>query len=158
MKILYRVRALVRWLFRRDEIERALDTDLNDYIERSAAEKVRAGMTEAEARRAVRIELGGVEQTKDRVRKTLSFAPLDKALALTEHQLANPEKSSPLDRSDLLATRAYILIDLKETARAEEACARLKEHQANGGPGGSLPHFDWSFIRDVLDGKATAPR
>ena len=81
MRIVYRFRALVRWLFRRDEIERALDTDLADYIERSAAEKMRAGTTEAEARRAARIELGGVEQTKNRVRKTLSFAPLDNALS-----------------------------------------------------------------------------
>jgi len=40
MTILYRIRALVRWLFRRDEIERALDSDLADYIERSAAEKM----------------------------------------------------------------------------------------------------------------------
>ena len=81
MTILFRLRALVRWLFRRDEIERALDTDLTDYLERSAAEMMRAGMTETEARRAARIELGGVEQTKDRVRGTLSFAPIDNALA-----------------------------------------------------------------------------
>jgi predicted permease len=81
MTILYRLRALVRWLFRRDEIERALDTDLEDYIERSAAEKVRAGMSEAEARRAARIELGGVEQTKESVRVRLSFAVIDNTLA-----------------------------------------------------------------------------
>src|SRR5687768_12082125 len=81
MKILYQLRALVRWLFRRDEIERALDTDLMDYIERSAAEKMRAGMTEAEARRAARIELGGVEQTKENVRVRLSFAAIDNTLA-----------------------------------------------------------------------------
>ena len=81
MTILYRFRALMRWLFRRDEIERALDTDLADYIERSAAEKMRAGMTEAEARRAARIELGGVEQTKDSVRATLSSAAIDNTLA-----------------------------------------------------------------------------
>jgi predicted permease len=81
MTILYRIRALLRWLFRRDEIERALDTDLNDYLERSAAEKVRAGMSEAEARRAARIELGGVEQTKDSVRATLSVATIENTLA-----------------------------------------------------------------------------
>jgi predicted permease len=81
MTILYPIRALVRWLFRRDEIERALDTDLKDYIERSAAEKMHAGMSEAEARRAARIELGGVEQTKDSVRATLSFAPIENTLA-----------------------------------------------------------------------------
>ena len=38
-------------------------------------------MTEAAARRAARIELGGVEQTKDSVRATLSFAPIDNTLA-----------------------------------------------------------------------------
>jgi predicted permease len=81
MTILYRLRALIRWLFRRDEVERALDTDLADYIERSAAEKMRAGMTEADARRAARIELGGVEQTKESVRVALSFAVIDNALA-----------------------------------------------------------------------------
>jgi putative ABC transport system permease protein len=80
MTILYRIRALVRWLFRRDEIERALDSDIKDYIERSAAEKMRAGMSEAEAKRAARIELGGVEQTKDSVRATLSLAPIENML------------------------------------------------------------------------------
>ncbi len=81
MTILYRIRALVRWLFRRDEIEHALDTDLADYVERSAAEKIRAGMSEPEARRAARIELGGLEQTKESVRVRLSFAAIDNTLA-----------------------------------------------------------------------------
>ncbi len=81
MTILYRIRALVRWLFRRDEIERALDSDLADYVERSAAEKMRAGMSEIEARRAACIELGGVEQTKDSVRATLSLRTIENTLA-----------------------------------------------------------------------------
>ena len=81
MRVVYRFRALVRWLFRRDEIERALDTDLADYIERSAAEKMRDGMTEVEARRSARIELGGVEQTKDSVRATLALGPVEKVVA-----------------------------------------------------------------------------
>ena len=80
MTILHRLRALLRWLFRRDEIERALDADLTDYIERSAAEKMRAGVSEAEARRAARMELGGVEQTKDSVRATLSLATIENTL------------------------------------------------------------------------------
>src|SRR5688572_28553042 len=87
MTLLYRLRALARWLFRRDELERTLDTDLEDYIERSAAEKMRAGMTEAQARRAARIELGGVEQTKERVRVALSFAVIDNTLADTGYAL-----------------------------------------------------------------------
>jgi predicted permease len=81
MTILYRIRALVRWLFRRDEIERALDADLTDYLERSAAEKMRAGMTETEARRVAHIELGGLEQTKDRVRERLALGRLEMFVA-----------------------------------------------------------------------------
>lgn len=39
MTLLYRIRSLVRWLFRRDEIKRALDADLPDHSERSAARR-----------------------------------------------------------------------------------------------------------------------
>jgi predicted permease len=67
----------VRWSLRRRDIEDALDRDLQDYIERSAASKVRDGMPADQAYRQARIELGGVEQTKERVRATLAFAPLD---------------------------------------------------------------------------------
>lgn len=77
MTIWYRIRGFVRWLFRRNEVEQALERDIADYIERAAAEKMRAGMSEFEARRAARIELGGVEQTKVRVRERLSYAPLE---------------------------------------------------------------------------------
>jgi predicted permease len=87
MTILYRLLALARWLFRRNEIERALDADLHDYVERSAAEKIRSGMTEAQARRAARIELGGIEQTKERVRATLALGPLERGLADARYAL-----------------------------------------------------------------------
>jgi predicted permease len=87
MTILYRLRAFLRWLFRREEIERALDSDLEDYIERSTAEKMRAGMSESEARRAARIELGGVEQTKDRVRSTFALGPIDTVMADARYAL-----------------------------------------------------------------------
>src|SRR5262245_24333858 len=77
MTFLFRLRAFLRWLLRRDEIERGLDDDVADYVARSAEAKIRDGMSPAEARRAALIELGGVEQTKTRVRETLSFRPLD---------------------------------------------------------------------------------
>jgi predicted permease len=81
MMTFHRVRSFLRWLFRRDEVEHAIDTDLADYIERSAAEKMRAGMTEPEARRSARIELGGVEQTKEKVRATLALRPVENVVA-----------------------------------------------------------------------------
>ena len=102
MTILYRLRALVRWLFRRDEIERALDTDLADYIEQSAAEKMRAGMSEKEARRAARIELGGVEQTKDSVRARLSFAPIDHTIADLSYALRSMRRQKAFTAAAVL--------------------------------------------------------
>jgi predicted permease len=77
MRILHRAREYVRWLFRRREIEDALARDVQDYVERSAASKVQDGMPEDQAYRQARIELGGVEQTKERVRATLAFGPLE---------------------------------------------------------------------------------
>jgi macrolide transport system ATP-binding/permease protein len=85
--ILFRLRAFVRWVLRRDEIERALDRDLADYVARSAEAKVQGGMSPGEARRAALIELGGIEQTKTRVRETLSFQPLDVLLRDTRYAL-----------------------------------------------------------------------
>ena len=48
---------------------------------------MRAGMSEADARRAAHIELGGVEQTKESVRAKLSFAPIDHTLADLKYAL-----------------------------------------------------------------------
>ena len=87
MIVLHRLRAFLRWLLRRDEIERALDRDLADYVERSTEAKMRGGLSPAEARRAALIELGGVEQTKSRVRERLSFEPLDTLLRDTRYAL-----------------------------------------------------------------------
>jgi macrolide transport system ATP-binding/permease protein len=87
MTFLYRIRAFVRWLTRRDEIERAIASDLADYVERATEQKIRDGMQAAEARRAALIELGGLERTKDRVRETLLFRPLDALARDTRYAL-----------------------------------------------------------------------
>lgn len=80
MTIFYRALAFIRWHFRRRDFEEALEDELADYVERSAAEKVREGMPAEQARRAARLELGGVEQTKERVRARLAYAPLEIAI------------------------------------------------------------------------------
>jgi len=55
----------LRW---RPRLERDLDEEVQGYAELLAAEKVAKGMTPEEARRAARLELGGVEQVKEQVR------------------------------------------------------------------------------------------
>jgi putative ABC transport system permease protein len=58
----------LRRLFRKDVVAQELDDELRHYLEMAAQEKMRDGMSRAAAERAVRLEMGGVEQTKERVR------------------------------------------------------------------------------------------
>jgi predicted permease len=60
--------SLFRNLFRRKRVEQDLDDELRAFIDMAADEKRGAGLTEAEARRAALLELGGVEQVKESVR------------------------------------------------------------------------------------------
>ncbi len=77
MTILRRLRSWFLWIFQRQRLERSLDDDLQEYVEHSAADKMRDGISPEQARRAARMELGGVEQTKEHVRSVLSPATLD---------------------------------------------------------------------------------
>ena len=55
----------LRRAFSHRRLERELDAELRFHFERAVADAMRAGMHEAEARRAVRLEWGGVEQLKE---------------------------------------------------------------------------------------------
>jgi hypothetical protein len=64
------LRSLWRNLFSRADVERDLDDELRSYIDELTAEKMKAGMNGADARRAALLEAGGVEQIKEEVRDT----------------------------------------------------------------------------------------
>ncbi len=68
MALLHRLGSVLRWLVRRNTAEQGLDDELQAFIDISAADKQRDGVTAAEARRLAILELGGVEQAKERVR------------------------------------------------------------------------------------------
>jgi len=51
-------------------MERELDAELRFHFETQVADKVQAGFTEAEARRATRLEFGGIEQVKEDCRES----------------------------------------------------------------------------------------
>jgi hypothetical protein len=55
-------------LFRKEQVDRELDEELGAYLEMAAAEKMREGMSRKEAVRAVRLERGNLELTKEVVR------------------------------------------------------------------------------------------
>ena len=77
MSLAPRLRALVRQLLRRSEVERDLDDELRSYVELLAAEKVRAGVSAAEAHRAALLEMRGIEQVKESVRDARGAAMID---------------------------------------------------------------------------------
>jgi hypothetical protein len=57
-----------RNLVHRDRVERDLDDEMHATVELLVKEKVRAGMTQQQARRAAMLEIGRVEVLKDQVR------------------------------------------------------------------------------------------
>jgi len=67
-RLLHRLASVLTWIFRRNQAEQCLDDEIRAFVEMAAAEKVRDGIPPAEARRLALIELGGIEQAKERVR------------------------------------------------------------------------------------------
>ena len=63
-------RLLLRDLLRRDRFEREMHDELDGYLAQSAEAHMRQGLSEADARRAARLELGGVEQAREGLRVT----------------------------------------------------------------------------------------
>lgn len=67
---LYTIPLRLRSLFRRRQLDRELDEELRDHIDRKADEYVAKGMLPQEARRAALVEMRGVERCKDECRDT----------------------------------------------------------------------------------------
>src|SRR5690349_13641217 len=65
---LYMIPLRLRSLFRRAQADQELDDELRDHLERRTEEYVAQGMTQEEARRRARLDLGGIEQTKEKCR------------------------------------------------------------------------------------------
>jgi hypothetical protein len=58
----------LRSLFRKEQVDQELDEELRAYLEMAAAEKMKQGMSRKDALRAVRLERGSLEVTKEVVR------------------------------------------------------------------------------------------
>src|SRR5436190_19566224 len=59
-----RLRSLFRWA----QADQDLDYELRDHLQRKTEEYVAQGMTPEEAQRRARLDLGGIEQTKEKCR------------------------------------------------------------------------------------------
>ena len=67
---LYTIPLKLRSLFRRTQTDLELDDELRDHLDRRTAEYLAQGLTQAEAHRRARLDLNGIEQTKEKCRDT----------------------------------------------------------------------------------------
>ena len=68
MSVLRSIATGLRSLFRNEQVSQELDEELNGFLEMAADEKMKEGMSRQDALRAVRVERGNLEVTKDVVR------------------------------------------------------------------------------------------
>jgi predicted permease len=68
MSVLRNIASGLRSLFRKEQVRKELDEELNGFLEMAAEEKMKEGMSRKEAIRAVRFERGSLEVTKEVVR------------------------------------------------------------------------------------------
>jgi len=77
MTLLHRLASVVDWLIHRKKAEQQLDEEVRSFVEMSTAAKIGDGVPPGEARRQALLELGGIEQAKERVRTNRHGALLD---------------------------------------------------------------------------------
>jgi hypothetical protein len=77
MRRLRRVTGGFTALFRRHRVEEELDEELRSYLEASAHDRMRAGMSRENAMRAAHVEIGSLEAVKDYTRDVGWEAPLE---------------------------------------------------------------------------------
>src|SRR5216117_3772462 len=65
---LYTIPLRLRSLFRWAQADQELDDELRDHLDRKTQEYVAQGMTPEEARRRARLDMDGIEQTKEKCR------------------------------------------------------------------------------------------
>ena len=68
MSLLQHIASGLRSLLRKERVERELDEELRDFLDMAAIEKMKHGMSRKDAHRAVRLERGSLDVTKEEVR------------------------------------------------------------------------------------------
>ena len=64
------IAAGIRALFQKQQVEQEMDEELRGYLDAAVKEKMRSGMSQEEAMRAARVEMGSVDAVKEGIRST----------------------------------------------------------------------------------------
>jgi putative ABC transport system permease protein len=93
MTLLNRLASVANRFLHRAKDEQDLEDDLQGFVDLAAAQKVRDGVPPAEARRLAILELGGVEQIKERVRTDRHGAWLEEIAQDVRHAFRTAAKN-----------------------------------------------------------------
>lgn len=162
----------LKGLFRKEAAESELDEELRDYLEKSATEKMRRGMTREQAYRTARMKMGGMEVVKEKVREAswetiletiwsdlrfgarlLRFNPVFAGAAILSLALGIGANTAIFQLLDAVRLRT-----LPVQRPQELATVRIDER--NGKSGSASGHFDdltyamWEQIRQRQEGFA----
>lgn len=85
MRLFHRMKSLFQTLFGKAELDEDLDEELASYLEMLVQEKIRSGTPPARAYREARLEFGGVEQVKEKVREERLGFSLDSLFRDVRH-------------------------------------------------------------------------
>src|SRR3974390_1191187 len=78
MRLWRQIQSGLRNLFRKNQVENQLDSELRAYVEMITAERIAAGMPADEARRTALADFGGIEQVKQAVRDRRAGAGVER--------------------------------------------------------------------------------
>jgi MacB-like periplasmic core domain len=159
-----------RRVFRQRALERELDAELRDHIEREVAAGVRTGDSEADVRRQIRLTSGGLDQVKEAcrdVRRPPVLADLGADVRFAWRILAKDRwfaagailtlaLAMGVANTTVIGTYANLMRDLPFERSNRVAIVWMLD--ARGREGGvSYPDFeDWRRDARVFDGMAAA--
>ncbi len=158
MRVVSRLGAAFRNLFRRDDVERALDDELRAYVDLLTAEKINDGMAADAARRAALIEAGGVEQAKEEVRDARTGARIDALRRDVLHTVRGLRRSPGftlavictlavgIGLNSALFTLVYSVLARPFPVRDADRIVNVYQRLRSGGPRGREVRGSTSFV------------
>ena len=83
--MLQRLRSLFRVLTTRSQFEEGMTEELRFHIDQCVEDLMRSGVSEQEARRRARMELGGLNSVKEECREARSLLVIDEIMRLVSY-------------------------------------------------------------------------
>jgi predicted permease len=159
MPLFVKARSLLRNLFYSRRVDVDLDQEVHSHLEMLIEENIRAGMPPQAARRAARIELGGVEQVKEQVRQARTGAFFESLLQDFRYALRTLRKSPGFALTAVLilalgVATNVIVFGVLQALVLRQLDLPHADQVMTLEPKGGGPFLAYPEIRDVRDGNS----